>query len=456
MAVSTLFSTGEHIMIARTFVRWAGLGIVWIAGIGCAGSSFGADGKKGLSISQDGNLIRFKWDTDSVSVSFAVAAPEGDKAKEIKPTNESKPAEKAVQAAAGAPKELAMRSLPTYRIAPPDILQIDIRSKAAKEGETQPPKKTDAIIPPGSPPLHVEIWPPAGGADDKLDDSNIVKTEAGAQPANKANEITFDSVPSLTKTGSGTLTISGSNTYSGTTTVVGGSTYLYPGVAKSGGTLTLGYAPPSAGGLATVKSNSGTGGAELSAGQYLVSPDGTINMRQYGIMQVTGMTVAELKAALEKHLANYMEAPEVWVDVSGYNSQVFYIVTDGAGSGDNVRRVPICGNETVLDAVAMVGGLSQFSSKRIWVSRPSPTDPKSGAVLPVDYDAMTQRGATETNYQIMPGDRLFIAGDRAIAFNVDLGKATAPLERILGVTSLGAATIESVERLLLKQDGKQE
>ena len=85
----------------------------------------------------------------------------------------------------------------------------------------------------------------------------------------------------------------------------------------------------------------GISGADLGTGQYLVGPDGTINMRQYGTIQVTGMTVAELKAALEKHLSKYMESPEVWVDVLGYNSKVFYIITDGAGSGDNVRRIPI-------------------------------------------------------------------------------------------------------------------
>mgnify|MGYP000105678810 CR=1 FL=1 len=35
---------------------------------------------------------------------------------------------------------------------------------------------------------------------------------------------------------------------------------------------------------------------------------------------------------------------QYWHDVVGYNSKVFYVITDGAGMGDNVRRLPITGS----------------------------------------------------------------------------------------------------------------
>ena len=373
-------------------------------------------------------------------------AADGEKTKETRPATESKTDEKATAAAADVPKELAMRPLPTYRIEPPDILHIEVTSKGAKESENQPLKRTDEKT-------------PSDGVENKSGDAGIVagaiKAEANAQADNKANSITINSGESLNNASSGTLTISGGGLYTGTTSL-GGGTYIYRGDAKPGVNLVFSNAPPSTDNLTVAATRCGIRGADSATGQYLVGPDGTINMRRYGIIQVAGMTVSELKAALEKHLANYMEAPEVWVDVSGYNSKVFYIITDGSGYGDNVRRIPICGNETVLDAVAAVGGLSQMSSKRIWLSRPSPTNPKNGAVLPVDYEAITQRGATETNYQIMPGDRIFIAGDRVTALNNNLGKATAPVERVMGLISLGAATIESVERLLFKQENNKQ
>ena len=73
--------------------------------------------------------------------------------------------------------------------------------------------------------------------------------------------------------------------------------------------------------------------------------------------------------------------------------------------GDNVRRLPVTGNETVLDAIAKVNGLSQLSSKKIWIARPAPDQFGCQQILPVDWDAITQGGQTATNYQVLPGDR---------------------------------------------------
>ena len=177
------------------------------------------------------------------------------------------------------------------------------------------------------------------------------------------------------------------------------------------------------------------------SGDYLVEPDGTINLGQYGTLEVTGKTIAEATSALEKHLTKYFDAPEVAVSVRQFNSKVFYVITEGvgAGTGDNIRRVPITGNETVLDALTVVNGLSPVSSKKIWISRPSASNPEKGTVLPVDYAAITRRGATATNYQILPGDRIFIAEDPLLARTNEFSKQTAQLEKVLGLIGLGTS-----------------
>ena len=106
---------------------------------------------------------------------------------------------------------------------------------------------------------------------------------------------------------------------------------------------------------------------------------------------------------------------EVTVDVIAYNSKVFYVITQGAGLGDNVRRVPITGNETVLDALSVINGLSQVSSTQVCIARPAPSGFGYEQILPVDYEAIVKGGSAATNYQIMPGDRVFIAEDPVIA-----------------------------------------
>lgn len=182
-------------------------------------------------------------------------------------------------------------------------------------------------------------------------------------------------------------------------------------------------------------------------GTYLVGPDGTINLRHYGTVRVAGMTLVEIKAALEKHLAQYLDSPEVSVDVAGYNSKFYYIITQGAGQGDNLVRVPITGNETVLDAIAQIRGLSQLSSTDIWIARPAPANFGCEQILPVDWVAITRGGMTATNYQIMPGDRVYIAEDEAIAWGNFIGKVTGPIERVTGLAGLFSSTIRNFQTL---------
>lgn len=190
-----------------------------------------------------------------------------------------------------------------------------------------------------------------------------------------------------------------------------------------------------------------TSGMQPVTGLYLVGPDGTVNLRQYGAVAVAGKTVAEARVAVQEQLKRFFDSPEVSLDVSSYNSKVYYVITAGAGLGDNVRRIPVTGNETVLDALSFVNGLSQVSSKQIWVARPAPGGFGCEQVLPVDWEAISQGGSAATNYQILPGDRVFIAEDRLIAANNFLGKVTAPIERLFGLSTLGASTVRNYQTL---------
>jgi len=71
----------------------------------------------------------------------------------------------------------------------------------------------------------------------------------------------------------------------------------------------------------------------------------------------------------------------------------------------------------------------------------------------VDWNAMTQCGNTETNYQVLPGDRVYIAEDKLIALDTGLGKLTAPFERVLGFSLLGVGTITRFSGSVLRGGG---
>jgi polysaccharide biosynthesis/export protein len=167
-------------------------------------------------------------------------------------------------------------------------------------------------------------------------------------------------------------------------------------------------------------------GAQAITGQHLVAMDGRVQLGTYGAVYVAGMT-------------ERLEAPEIFVDVLAYNSKKYYVITQGAGLGDDVSPQPVTGNETVLDAVASVGGISQLSSTKMWIARPAPNGVGCEQILPVRWDEIAQGASTATNYQLMPGDRLFIAQDRLTNFNTIVGKLLNPFERIFGFVSLGAS-----------------
>jgi protein involved in polysaccharide export with SLBB domain len=173
-------------------------------------------------------------------------------------------------------------------------------------------------------------------------------------------------------------------------------------------------------------------GVQQVRGEHLVRPDGTVSLGSYGCVYVAGLTLAQAKLAIERHLTQYLSEAEISIDVFAYNSKVYYVITDGAGFGMQVYRFPITGRETVLDAIGNIRGLPAVASKkRVWVARPAPACSGCLQVLPVDWLAITRGGATGTNYQLFPGDRVYVGPDPFILTDNVIAKFLAPVQRVL-------------------------
>jgi polysaccharide export outer membrane protein len=147
------------------------------------------------------------------------------------------------------------------------------------------------------------------------------------------------------------------------------------------------------------------------AGQRLVRPDGTIGLGPLGVVTVGGLTVEQARRAVGQHLASRLDGfdpRKLTVDVFAYNSKVFYMIFEGADGGEQVYRLAATGSDTVLDAVPRVNGLAaEALRKHVWVARrASGGGPEQ--ILPVDWRALTQGSSTATNYQLLPGDRVFV------------------------------------------------
>jgi polysaccharide biosynthesis/export protein len=192
---------------------------------------------------------------------------------------------------------------------------------------------------------------------------------------------------------------------------------------------------------------SDTTGRQVVAGQHLVRPDGTVGLGIYGQVYVAGLTLPEVRQAVEMNLTQFLNNPVVSVDVMAYNSKVYYIIADGGGYGQQIVRLPCTGNETVLDAIAQINGLPQVSSKRVWVARPNQEPGGRPQILCVNWRSITADGVATTNYQLLPGDRVYVQADDLIATDNFLAKVVAPINRILGSMLLGISVAEGFQSL---------
>jgi polysaccharide export outer membrane protein len=295
------------------------------------------------------------------------------------------------------PHELAKTTMPSYRIEPPDILLIDAVKIIPKEPYQIEPLDLLTILVEGTPPESPIL------GEFRVDASGKV----------------------ILGPGYGQVSVEG-------LTVEEAQARIQQHLA------TILQAPEVSVSLAQPAAR------QAISGEHLVSQDGTISLGTYGTVRVVGMTVPQARAAIEEHLSQFLEDPQIAVDVASYNSKVYYIILQGAGLGDQLFRFPITGNETVLDALGQIQGWSVNQSRRIWVARPSPGG--CDQVLPVDWEAVAQGGSTTTNYQLLPGDRLYVSEDKLVHLATVIQNVTAPFERLFGFTLLGTQTVQQINR----------
>ncbi len=321
------------------------------------------------------------------------------------------------------PRELEKVSHPRYRVEPPDILLIDAVNNIRPAHAPLQAGDTLTVRLQGGMPILVEADPQLNPLEYQLE----LDQEIGLKIINGEYVVGADGKVDLGPV-YGAVPVEGLTVDEAREAV---ERHLREDVALLDPKLTL-FLPDMS-------------GKQAISGEHLVRPDGTVSLGIYGEVPVAGHTLLEIKYLVQSHLAQHMHAPEVQVDVLAYNSKVYYVIMDGGGYGETVIRLPCTGNETVLDAIAQVQGLSQVSSKKIWIARPAPSAYGHAQILDVHWEAIAAEGITTTNYQIFPGDRIYVKADHLIATDNLLGKLFAPVERLLGVVLLGTGTAQSID-----------
>jgi len=156
--------------------------------------------------------------------------------------------------------------------------------------------------------------------------------------------------------------------------------------------------------------------ATLANGR-LVRSDGTLFYPYVGSLKVAGMTIEELRKAISDKLADYIEKPQVDVNVVGYSSQ--HVMLQGAFMKTDplpVTAVPLTLAQALGTATINVG---EANLSGLVLTR-------DGHDYVLDLDALNSGSTLAQDIYLKPGDRLFMPyNDRQEAYVV--GEVNRPL-----------------------------
>ena len=140
---------------------------------------------------------------------------------------------------------------------------------------------------------------------------------------------------------------------------------------------------------------------ELSA-EVTVRPDGMITLPLLNDVQASGLTPEQLRDRVSEAARRFIEDPSVNVVVKQINSRKVFITGQVAKPGAYALTSPT----TVLQLIAMAGGLSEFADQNgITIMRTENGKPLS---LPFRYKDVVRRRNLQQNIELRPGDTVIV------------------------------------------------
>ena len=152
-----------------------------------------------------------------------------------------------------------------------------------------------------------------------------------------------------------------------------------------------------------------------SSGQ-VVGDDGNLFYPYVGVLQVSGMTVPQLRHVLTRELSDYINNPQLDTRVVGYRSQKVYVVGEVNLPGVlPLTDIPML----VTDAISLSGGLTDKAYKSgVNISR-------GGRIYDIDLKALYDQADASQNLLLKSGDIINVL-DRSQQKVFMMGEVRAP------------------------------
>lgn len=134
----------------------------------------------------------------------------------------------------------------------------------------------------------------------------------------------------------------------------------------------------------------------------VVRPDGKITLPLLNDVHAAGLTPDQLREKVLAEAARYLEDPTPTVVVKQINSRKVFITGEVNKGGPYMLTAPT----TVLQLIAMAGGLQEFARKKdIMIVR---TEGGRQLTFPFDYSAVVKRKKLQQNIFLKPGDTIVV------------------------------------------------
>jgi protein involved in polysaccharide export with SLBB domain/capsular polysaccharide biosynthesis protein len=149
------------------------------------------------------------------------------------------------------------------------------------------------------------------------------------------------------------------------------------------------------------------GAPELARAEVSIGPDGRISYLEAQDIRADGLTIDELRVALDKELANYRRAPRTMITLVAFRSKRYYILGKVMTKGVYTLDRPM----TVLEAIARAHGLENGLVDRNVVDLADFQKSflaRGGKRYPLNFEKLFQDGDLSQNVPIEPGDYIYL------------------------------------------------